>query len=77
MTLATRVLNGFFDRSLTKVKQSWRLLTYASRLIRACPSISDPRGKCLSEAKTFPLVKQEAFEAIRMVIRKDHEMPGH
>ena len=36
-----------------------------------------PEGECLSEAKTFPLVKQETFEAIRMVIRKDHEMSGH
>ena len=28
-------------------------------------------------ATTFPLVKEDAFEAIRMVLRKDHEMAGH
>jgi quercetin dioxygenase-like cupin family protein len=31
----------------------------------------------LAAATTFPLVKEEAFEAIRMVLRKDHEMAGH
>ena len=31
----------------------------------------------LAEATTFPLVKEAAFEAIRMVIRKDHEMSEH
>jgi quercetin dioxygenase-like cupin family protein len=36
-----------------------------------------PEGSSLSEAKTFPLVKEETFEAIRMVIRKDHEVAGH
>ena len=36
-----------------------------------------PEGASLADAKTFPLVKEEAFEAIRMVIRKDHELPAH
>ncbi len=36
-----------------------------------------PEGASLSDATTFPLVKEETFEAIRMVIRKDHEMSGH
>lgn len=36
-----------------------------------------PEDGSLSEAKTFPLVKEETFEAIRMVIHKDHEMAGH
>ena len=36
-----------------------------------------PEGASLSEAKTFPLVKEETFEAIRMVIRKGQEMPEH
>jgi quercetin dioxygenase-like cupin family protein len=36
-----------------------------------------PEGASLSEATTFPLVKEETFEAIRMVIRKGHEMSGH
>jgi quercetin dioxygenase-like cupin family protein len=30
-----------------------------------------------SATATFPLVKEDAFEAIRMVLRKDHEMSGH
>jgi quercetin dioxygenase-like cupin family protein len=36
-----------------------------------------PEGGSLATATTFPLVKEEAFEAIRMVLRKDHEMDGH
>lgn len=36
-----------------------------------------PEGEILSAAKTMPLVKEEAFEAIRLVIRKDHELPTH
>jgi quercetin dioxygenase-like cupin family protein len=36
-----------------------------------------PSGESLSEATTVPLVKEETFEAIRMVIRKGHEMRGH
>lgn len=36
-----------------------------------------PEGASLSTATTFPLVKEEAFEAIRMVLRKDHELAGH
>jgi quercetin dioxygenase-like cupin family protein len=36
-----------------------------------------PEGDSLSTATTFPLVKEETFEAIRMVIRKDHEMASH
>ena len=36
-----------------------------------------PEGKSLSEATTFPLVKEESFEAIRMVIRKDQEVSDH
>ena len=36
-----------------------------------------PGGASLAEAKTFPLVKEEAFEAIRMVIRKGRELPAH
>lgn len=36
-----------------------------------------PEGTSLSDAKTFPLVKQETFEAIRMVIHKGHEISGH
>ena len=36
-----------------------------------------PEGAALSMATTFPLVKEDAFEAIRMVLRKDHEMAGH
>ena len=36
-----------------------------------------PEGASLSEAKTFPLVKENMFEAIRMVIHKDHEIPVH
>lgn len=33
-----------------------------------------PKGELLSEAKTNALVKTEAFEAIRLVIPKDHEV---
>ena len=36
-----------------------------------------PEGTSFAMATTFPLVKEEAFEAIRMVLRKDHEMAGH
>jgi quercetin dioxygenase-like cupin family protein len=36
-----------------------------------------PEGTSLATAATFPLVKESAFEAIRMVLRKDHEMAGH
>jgi quercetin dioxygenase-like cupin family protein len=36
-----------------------------------------PEGASLSTAKTFPLVKETMFEAIRMVLRKDREMAGH
>jgi quercetin dioxygenase-like cupin family protein len=36
-----------------------------------------PEGASLSTAKTFPLVKETMFEAIRMVLRKDREMSGH
>lgn len=36
-----------------------------------------PEGASLATAKTFPLVKEQAFEAIRMVLRKDHVMAGH
>lgn len=36
-----------------------------------------PEGASLAMATTFPLVKEEAFEAIRIVLRKDHEMAGH
>lgn len=36
-----------------------------------------PVGESLTEATTVPLVKEEMFEAIRMVIRKGHEMPEH
>lgn len=36
-----------------------------------------PQGESLATATTFPLVKEDAFEAIRMVLRKDHEMAGH
>src|SRR6476620_6013519 len=36
-----------------------------------------PEGALLATATTFPLVKGDAFEAIRMVLRKDHEMAGH
>lgn len=32
-----------------------------------------PQGELLSEATTFALVKNDAFEVIRMAIRKDHE----
>lgn len=31
----------------------------------------------LAEAKTFPLVKESAFEAIRLVMRKGHELKEH
>lgn len=36
-----------------------------------------PEGPSLATATTFPLVKEESFEAIRIVIRKDHEMVDH
>jgi quercetin dioxygenase-like cupin family protein len=36
-----------------------------------------PEGASLSTAKTFPLVKETMFEAIRMVLRKGREMVGH
>ena len=36
-----------------------------------------PEGASLSTAKTFPLVKETMFEAIRMVLRKDREMANH
>jgi quercetin dioxygenase-like cupin family protein len=36
-----------------------------------------PAGESLSEAATVPLVKQETFEAIRMVIHKGQTMPEH
>ncbi len=36
-----------------------------------------PVGESLAEATTFPLVKEETFEAIRMVVRKGHEIPDH
>lgn len=36
-----------------------------------------PEGASLSTAKTFPLVKETMFEAIRMVLRKGREMAGH
>lgn len=36
-----------------------------------------PVGKSLAEATTVPLVKAETFEAIRMVVRKGHEIPEH
>ena len=36
-----------------------------------------PIGESLSEATTAPLVKEETFEAIRMVIHKGHELAGH
>jgi quercetin dioxygenase-like cupin family protein len=36
-----------------------------------------PEGASLSTAKTFPLVKETMFEAIRMVLHKNREMAGH
>ncbi|MDZ4817511.1 MAG: cupin domain-containing protein [Planctomycetota bacterium] len=36
-----------------------------------------PEGESLAAAKTFPLVKETAFEAIRMVIHKGHELKQH
>ena len=36
-----------------------------------------PEGASLSTAKTFPLVKETMFEAIRMVLHKDREIAGH
>jgi len=36
-----------------------------------------PERASLASATTFPLVKEEAFEAIRMVLRKDREMADH
>ena len=36
-----------------------------------------PEGASLSDAMTFPLVKEESFEAIRMVIHKGQEISNH
>jgi quercetin dioxygenase-like cupin family protein len=36
-----------------------------------------PEGASLSTAKTFPLVKETMFEAIRVVLHKDREIAGH
>jgi quercetin dioxygenase-like cupin family protein len=36
-----------------------------------------PEGESLATAATFPLVKEETFEAIRMVLRKGHEIADH
>ena len=36
-----------------------------------------PEGASLSTAKTFPLVKETMFEAIRVVLHKDREMANH
>jgi quercetin dioxygenase-like cupin family protein len=36
-----------------------------------------PEGESLAAAKTFPLVKETMFEAIRMVLHKDREMADH
>jgi quercetin dioxygenase-like cupin family protein len=36
-----------------------------------------PERASLAAATTFPLVKEKAFEAIRMVLGKGHEMAGH
>ena len=36
-----------------------------------------PEGESLARATTIPLVKEEAFEAIRMVLRKGHEVADH
>jgi quercetin dioxygenase-like cupin family protein len=36
-----------------------------------------PEGASLSAAKTFPLVKETMFEAIRMVLPKDREISDH
>lgn len=36
-----------------------------------------PAGESRSEAKSAALVKEEAFEVIRLVIPKGHEMPRH
>lgn len=36
-----------------------------------------PAGESLCEAKTVALVKEATFEAIRMVVRKGHEIPEH
>jgi len=36
-----------------------------------------PEGASLADATTFPLVKEESFEAIRMVIHQGHEISNH
>jgi quercetin dioxygenase-like cupin family protein len=36
-----------------------------------------PEGASLAAAKTFPLVKEKMFEAIRVVLRKDREIADH
>jgi quercetin dioxygenase-like cupin family protein len=36
-----------------------------------------PEGAALAQAKTFPLVKEAAFEAIRMVMHQGHELKQH
>ena len=36
-----------------------------------------PVGESLAEATTVALVKEETFEAIRMVVRKGHEIADH
>lgn len=36
-----------------------------------------PAGESLAEAKTVAIVKEATFEAIRMVVRKGHEIPEH
>ena len=36
-----------------------------------------PAGESLFEAKSAALVKNDAFEAIRLVIPKGHNMPSH
>jgi quercetin dioxygenase-like cupin family protein len=51
----------------------WRLRTHRSTHIRDLR----PEGASLATAKTFPLVKETTFEAIRMVIHKGHEMASH
>jgi quercetin dioxygenase-like cupin family protein len=45
---------------------------YPGRPIDLCPE-----GTSLAGATTFPLVKEEAFEAIRMVVHKGHEIAEH
>ena len=36
-----------------------------------------PEGASLADATTFPLVKEESFEAIRMVIHQGQEISDH